>query len=71
VGDPTEIGSGPNPLDWIVTEDVGFVEGAATAMQPSDAEFRTLYLGFAFENVEGTAARDELMELALDFLTAP
>jgi hypothetical protein len=71
VGDPTEIGSGPNPLDWIVTEDVGFVEGAATAMEPSDAEFRTLYLGFAFQNVEGTAARDELMELALDFLTAP
>ena len=71
VGDPTQQGSGINALDWIATSDVGFVEGAATSMEPSDADFRTLYLGFGFENVVGGDARNELMRLALDYLTAP
>ena len=72
VGDPTAIGSGPNPLDWTTppVEDVGFVEGAATSMDPPDADFRTLYLGFGFENVVGEDARAELMQLALDYLTS-
>ena len=63
VGDPSAIGSGPNPLDWTdpPTEDVGFVEGAATSMDPPDADFRTLYVGFGFENVTGDDARNELM----------
>jgi hypothetical protein len=71
VGDPTEIGSGVNPLDWIVTPDVGFTEGAMTSMAPTNAEFRTLYYGFGFENVDGTAARNELMDGALDYLIGP
>jgi hypothetical protein len=71
VGDPTDVGSGVNALDWIPTGDVGFVEGAATSMDPSDADFRTLYLGFAFENVSDPAGRDDLMQRALDYLTAP
>lgn len=72
VGDPSAIGSGPNPLDWTdpPTEDVGFVEGAATSMDPPDADFRTLYVGFGFENVTGDDARNELMRLALDYLTS-
>jgi Zinc carboxypeptidase len=72
VGDPTQIGSAPNPLDWTdpPTEDVGFVEGAMTSMLPSDADFRTLYFGFGFENVVDEADRNELMLLALDYLTA-
>ena len=69
VGDPTDIGSAVNPLDWLVTTDVGFTEGAMTSMDPGDAQFRTLYFGFGFENVEGAAARNELMDRALDYLT--
>jgi hypothetical protein len=71
VGDPTDIGSGVNPLDWIATPDVGFTEGAMTSMTPADADFRTLYYGFGFENVEGTDARNELMDGALDYLIGP
>jgi hypothetical protein len=69
VGDPTEIGSAINPVDWFVTPDVGFTEGAMTSMTPGDADFRTLYFGFGFENVAGTDERNEMMDLALDYLT--
>jgi len=71
VGDPTEIGSGVNALDWISTTDVGFTEGAATSMTPDDADFRTLYLGFALENVETPEAREEIMTKALAYLIGP
>jgi hypothetical protein len=70
VGDPTELGSDTNPLDWILTTDVGFTEGAMTSMDPPDADFRTLYFGFGFENVVGTAERNEMMDRALDYLTS-
>jgi hypothetical protein len=71
VGDPTQIGSGVNPLDWILTTDVGFTEGAMTSMDPPGAGgFRTLYFGFGFENVETDAARDEIMAQALAYLTS-
>ena len=69
-GDPTELGSDVNPLDWTLTTDVGFTEGAVTSMDPSDAAFRTLYFGFGFENVEGAAARNEIMAEALAYLTS-
>jgi len=70
-GDPTEIGSDVNPLDWILTTDVGFTEGAMTSMDPLGAGgFRTLYFGFGFENVETDAARDEIMAQALAYLTS-
>ncbi|HEV8622131.1 MAG TPA: zinc carboxypeptidase, partial [Actinomycetota bacterium] len=68
VGDPTEIGSDINALDWITTTNVGFTEGAATSMTPDNAEFRTLYLGFALENVETPEARKEIMTKALAYL---
>jgi Zinc carboxypeptidase len=75
IGDPTEIGSDLNALDWINTEDVGFIEGAMTSMDPPapganqyGADFRTLYLGFAFENVAGAAARQEIMGDAIAYL---
>ena len=70
LGDPTEIGSGVNVLDWSRSEDVGFVEGAMTSMTPTDADFRTLYFGFAFENAGDAAAREEIMADALAYLTA-
>jgi len=70
VGDPTEIGSDPNPLDWNLTTDVEFTEGAMTSMNPGDADFRTLYFGFGLENVVGDAARNEMMDRALDYLTS-
>ena len=70
VGNPTEIGSDINPLDWILTTDVGYTEGAVTSMDPSDAAFRTLYFGFGFENVDGVDARNEMMDRALDYLTS-
>jgi hypothetical protein len=69
VGDPTELGSDVNALDWTLTTDVGFTEGAMTSMIPGDADFRTLYFGFGFENVDGAAARNEMMDRALDYLT--
>jgi hypothetical protein len=68
VGDPTEIGSDINALDWITTTNVGFTEGAATSMTPDNAEFRTLYLGFALENVKTPEARKEIMTKALAYL---
>ena len=71
VGDPTELGSDVNALDWTLTTDVGFTEGAMTSMIPGDADFRTLYFGFGFENVDTPEARAEMMQLALDYLTAP
>ena len=71
VGDPTELGSDVNPLDWILTTDVGFTEGAVTAMDPAFADFRTLYFGFGFENVDGVDARNEMMDRALDYLIGP
>ena len=40
-----------------------------TSMTPGDAQFRTLYFGFGFENVVGDAARNEMMDKALDYLT--
>jgi hypothetical protein len=70
MGNPTEIGSDINPLDWILTTDVGYTEGAVTSMDPSDAAFRTLYFGFGFENVDGDLARNEMMDRALDYLTS-
>jgi bacillopeptidase F (M6 metalloprotease family) len=78
IGDPTAIGSEINALDWINSPDVGFIEGAMTSMdppQPGDnqygADFKTLYLGFAFENVDGAAARQEIMGDAMAFLIGP
>jgi Zinc carboxypeptidase/Immune inhibitor A-like, MAM domain len=71
VGDPEEIGSSINALDWIRTEDVGFTEGAMTSMTPTDAAFRTLYFGFGFENVDGAPAQTEIMDRALDYLIGP
>jgi hypothetical protein len=68
-GDPTQIGSDFNALDWTLATDVGFTEGAMTSMTPADADFRTLYFGFGFENVAGTDERNEMMDLALDYLT--
>ena len=68
LGDPEEIGSSINALDWIRTEDVGFTEGAMTSMAPPNAAFRTLYFGFGFENVVGTTEQNEIMDRALDYL---
>ncbi len=41
-----------------------------TSMNPRDADFRTLYSWFGFENVAGAAARNEMMDRALDYLTS-
>jgi Zinc carboxypeptidase len=77
IGDPTAIGSDINALDWIVTGDVGFTEGAMTSMDPPapganqyGADFKTLYLGFAFENVQGADAREEIIGDAIAYLTS-
>jgi hypothetical protein len=65
-------------LDWIDTPDVGFIEGAMTSMDPPapganqyGADFKTLYLGFGFENVDGDEARREIMGDAMDYLIGP
>ena len=68
LGDPEDIGSAINALDWIRTEDVGFTEGAMTSMDPPGPGFRTLYFGFGFENVVETTEQNEIMDRALDYL---
>jgi hypothetical protein len=58
-------GSAPNANDWIRTESVGFVEGAAV----STAD--TLYFGFGFEGIADASARNEVMGRSIDYLLGP
>ncbi len=51
--------------------DVGFVEGAATSMDPPNAGFRTLYLGFGFEGITSEAQREDVMARVMAYLLAP
>jgi murein tripeptide amidase MpaA len=64
----TPPGSAPNPNDWFRSTSVGFDEGAATALYPSDATFRTLYFGFGFEGISTQAKRDEVMCRSMNHL---
>ena len=71
VGDPTDVGSGVNALDWIPTGDVGFVEGAATSMtRPTRTSGRSTW-GSRSRTSATRPDVNELMQRALDYLTAP
>jgi len=54
--------SDPNPNNWFQTGDVGFEEGAIVGMDPSDADFKTLYFAFGFEGVTETDQADLMAE---------
>jgi hypothetical protein len=61
-------GSDPNPNDWYQTTSVGFSEGAVVGMDPSDADFRTLYFGFGFEGISTQAERNDVMCRSMNHL---
>jgi hypothetical protein len=55
-------------LNWYQTGSVGFEEGAAVSMAPTDgADFITLYFGFGFEGVSA-ADQAALMDDAMLYL---
>ncbi len=61
-------GSAPNPNNFILTEDVGFEEGAIVSLTPTTADFRTLFFGFGFEGITGASSRQDVMDASLSFL---
>lgn len=61
----------PNPNDWFASGDVGFEEGAVVTMSPAAEDFRTMYLGFAFEAITDAADRADVMGQAMAFLLDP
>ncbi len=64
-------GSAPNSNTWVRTDAAGFPEGAVVASAPPDVEYRTLYMGFGFEGVDGPVARADVMGRSMDFLLGP
>jgi hypothetical protein len=66
VGPPT--GSDPNPNNFILTEDVGFEEGAIVSETPTTADFVTLFFGFGFEGITDASTREDVMNASLSFL---
>ena len=55
-------GSAPNPNNFIRTTAAGFPEGAVVATDD------TLYFGFGFEGISGTATRNAVMHNAMSYL---
>jgi hypothetical protein len=66
VGPPA--GSAPNPNNFILTEDVGFEEGAIVSLTPTTADFVTLFFGFGFEGITDASSREDIMDESLTFL---
>jgi len=64
-------GSAPNSNTWVRTTAAGFPEGAVVASAPPDVEYRTLYMGFGFEGVDGAVTRANVMGRAMDYLLGP
>ena len=57
-----------NANNWFLTGDMGFEEGAAVTMTPSDADFVTLYFGFGFEGITEETDRFAVMDQAMTHL---
>jgi hypothetical protein len=69
VQDGVEFGSAPNANNWYQTGSVGFQEGAAVTMAPTDgAAFVTLYFGFGFEGITEAGERNAVMGQAMAYL---
>jgi hypothetical protein len=64
-------GSAPNSNTWARTTAAGFPEAAVVASAPPDATYKTLYMGFGFEGVNGAVTRANVMGRAMDFLLEP
>ena len=64
-------GTAPNSNTWTRTTAAGFPEGAVVATAPPDAEYKTLYMGFGFEGINGAVTRANVMGRAMDHLLDP
>jgi hypothetical protein len=64
-------GSAPNSNTWIRTTAAGFPEAAVVASAPPDVEYKTLYMGFGFEGIDGAVTRADVMGRAMDYLLGP
>ena len=53
---------GPNPNDWVRRGGLGIKEGAVVRTPD------TLYMGFGFEGISGTATRNDVMKRSMDYL---
>ena len=53
---------GPNRNDWDTRGGLGIKEGAAIATPD------TVYMGFGFEGITGSATRNEIMDRVVDYL---
>jgi len=63
-GAPQDAGGieGPNPNDWVRRGGLGIKEGAVVRTPD------TLYMGFGFEGISGTATRNDVMKRSMDYL---
>jgi hypothetical protein len=63
-GAPEDAGGieGPNRNDWAPRGGLGIKEGAVIATPDS------VYMGFGFEGITGSAARNAIMDRVVDYL---
>jgi zinc carboxypeptidase/immune inhibitor InhA-like protein len=61
-------GSGPNANNFERITAAGFPEASAVTSAPSDARYRTVYMGFGFEGISTPAARNAVMGRAMGYL---
>jgi hypothetical protein len=61
-------GSGPNPNNFERITAEGFPEAAIVTSAPTDAAYRTLYMGFGLEGVSTPGARNALIGRAMSYL---
>jgi Immune inhibitor A-like, MAM domain len=61
-------GSGPNPNNFERITAAGFPEAAIVTSAPTDAVYRTLYMGFGLEGVSTPQARNALIDRAMNYL---
>jgi hypothetical protein len=64
-------GSAPNSNNWTLTTAAGFPEGAVVGAAPPDVEYRSLYMGFGFEGIDGAVTRADVMGRAMGYLLGP
>jgi hypothetical protein len=61
-------GSGPNANNFERITAAGFPEASIVTSAPTDAAYRTLYMGFGLEGVSTPQARNELIGRAMSYL---
>ena len=61
-------GSGPNANNFERITAAGFPEAAVVTSDPTDAAYRTVYMGFGLEGVSTPQARNTIMGRAISYL---